>query len=307
MKAILTGDPLTWQLDSDSAVTIGVFDGVHLGHQAVMGEMVAEAKRSNLVPVALTFDPHPLEFINPEKAPKILTTTEQRAERLAECGVEIMGVLPFLEIRDLTPAAFAGEILSSRCRARTVTIGEDFRFGIGRSGTPTELATQGERLGFGVEVVKMVSHGAVISSTAIRRLVLTGRVEEATELLGRPHEIRGRVIHGDGRGKTIGYPTANLHIPERIAIPADGVYAVVCVIGGTEHPALVNIGVRPTFGFDTRTTEVHVLDLDKELYGEELGVRFIQRLRDEIRFDSIEELIAQLDADVEAGRRILGR
>ncbi len=306
---ILRGDPFSWDLgDARSAIAIGVFDGVHRGHQQVMRDMTAMAATRGLTPVALTFDPHPLEFLAPERAPELLTTVEQRAELLTACGVEILGVLPFLEIRDLDPRAFVVEILSLRLKAAAIAVGADFRFGRDRGGDPSLLARLGKTHGFTVDVVAMVGDGGadgVISSTRIRGLLAQGDVATAAVLLGRPFALVGPVIHGDARGHTIGFPTANLHIPDRMAIPADGVYAAWAGVGDGCHPAVVNIGVRPTFGVSQRTIEAHLLDFDGDIYGQMLTLHFVKRIRAERRFDSVESLRRQITKDRERADVIL--
>ena len=307
---ILRGDPFSWQVDAaGTAVAIGVFDGVHRGHQQVMAGLTEHAARAGLVPVALTFDPHPLEFLAPERAPDLLTTVEQRHALLSAVGVEIVGVLPFLEIRDLDPRAFVTEILVLRLRARTIAVGENFRFGRDRGGDPALLAALGEDHGFRVEVVEMVGDGGpdgVISSTRIRELLAAGEVATAATLLGRPFELVGPVIHGDARGQQIGFPTANFHIPDRMAVPANGVYAAWVTRGAERIPAVVNIGVRPTFGVSARTIEAHLLGFSGDLYGEMLAVGFVERIREERRFDGVEALVAQISSDRDSAARILG-
>ena len=284
---LLTGDPLGWVVAGDTSVTIGVFDGVHLGHRTVMTRMVEGARRRGLLPVALTFDPHPLEFIDPDHAPHLLTTVDERAELLGRCGVEIVGVLPFLQIRDMAPRVFVEEVLSVRLRAREVAVGENFRFGRDREGDTETLRTLGALHGFEVSIVDQ------------------GSVRHAAHLLGRPFSLTGPVIHGDARGRSIGFPTANLHVPERMAVPGHGVYAARVAFGTSEYGAVVNVGVRPTFGEDMPTVEAHLLDFDGDLYGEELTVRFLRRLREERRFAGITELTSQIARDVEAARAIL--
>lgn len=306
---ILRGDPFGWKIEAaGTAVAIGVFDGVHRGHQKVVKDLTAMAASRGLVPVALTFDPHPLEFVAPERAPDLLTTVEQRATLLADCGVEILGVLPFLEIRDLDPRAFVIEILSLRLKAAAVAVGENFRFGRDRGGDPPLLADLGETLGFTVDVVPMVGDAGpdgVISSTRIRAFLAAGEVGRAAVLLGRPFALAGPVIHGDARGRAIGFPTANLHIPDRMAVPADGVYATWVDVEGARHPAVVNIGVRPTFGESHRRIEAHLLDFEGDLYGTVLTVHFVERIRAERKFDGVEALTAQIAADRDEAARLL--
>lgn len=307
MTLLLTGDPLAWALGRPAAVAIGVFDGVHLGHRTVLAGLVRGARSRSLAPVALTFDPHPLEFLAPDRAPRLLTDIERRAELLGSCGMEVVGVLPFLQIRDLAPEAFAVEVLAGRLQARVVAVGADFRFGHDRTGDVDALRRLGDRLGFEVEAVELVGHhdGEIVSSSRIRALLGEGRVADAARLLGEPFQVRGPVVHGDGRGRGIGFPTANLHVPERMALPRDGVYAAWARLEGADHPSVVNIGVRPTFGQTHRVVEAHLLDLDLDLYGSLLSLGFVDRLRDERRFAGVDELVAQIARDVEAGRRLL--
>lgn len=274
----------------------------------MMRDLTDMAETRGLVPAALTFDPHPLEFLAPDRAPDLLTTVEQRAELLAECGVGILGVLPFLEIRDLDPRAFVTEILCLRLRVAAIAVGENFRFGRDRGGDPALLVELGVSHGFSVDVVEMVAdagpHG-VISSTRIRQLLAEGDVRTAAVMLGRPFILTGPVIHGDARGRTIGFPTANLHIPERMAVPADGVYAVWVQRGRDRLPAVVNIGIRPTFGVSSRTIEAHLLDFEGDLYGESIGLHFVERIREERRFDGIDALTRQIAADRDDAGKIL--
>lgn len=309
MTVILTSDPLGWSVDGPTAVAIGVFDGVHLGHRAVLTRLVERARASGLVAVALTFDPHPLEFLAPDRAPDVLTTVGDRAELMGECGIEVVGVLPFLQIRDLAPVTFAVEVLANRLRAAVVAVGEDFRFGRGRVGDVDLLRRLGRERGFEVEGVDLIGEweGRKVSSSLVRQLVTAGDVETAAELLGRHHGLVGTVIHGDARGRLIGFPTANIHIPERMAVPGNGVYAGRAEVDGSTWEAVINVGVRPTFAGADRTVEAHLLDFDRELYGRQLRVSFVTKLRDEQRFESVDALVAQIGRDVEAGRRRLAQ
>jgi riboflavin kinase/FMN adenylyltransferase len=305
---VLTGDPFTWEVQGRrSAVAIGVFDGVHLGHQHVLKTLTSRAGEIGGVAIALTFDPHPLEFVDPSRAPKLLTSIDERAAAMEACGVGIMGVLPFVQIRDLEPRLFAAEILSFRLNAAWVAVGDNFRFGHNRSGDPELLKAVGVELGFEVDVVSMVGDDAhdVVSSTRIRAELGHGRVSEVARLLGRRFNLTGPVVHGDARGRAIGFPTANLHIPDRMAVPADGVYAVFAEVGDRRYPAVVNVGVRPTFGVNARAVEVHLLDFSHDIYGEEVDVEFVERIRGEERFDSLDALIAQIGRDVDTARSLL--
>lgn len=305
---ILSGDPFAWNTrELPSTVAIGVFDGVHLGHQSVLRRLTEHAREISGAAVALTFDPHPLEFVDPRRAPKLLTTIEERARVMDSCGVDVMGVLPFVQIRDLEPQLFMTEILALRLRAAWIAVGENFRFGHDRAGDPSLLRESGRRLGFDVDILSMVGDDErdVISSTRIRAELAEGQVVAVQRLLGRRFSLQGPVVHGDARGRSIGYPTANLRIPERMALPGDGVYATFARFAGEIHPAVVNIGVRPTFGVSARTVEVHVLDFDRDIYGEEVRVDFVERIRAEQRFTSLDALIAQIGADAETARTLI--
>ncbi|MDX1689751.1 MAG: bifunctional riboflavin kinase/FAD synthetase [Acidimicrobiia bacterium] len=301
------GDPSGWDRDAGpSALTIGVFDGVHLGHRHVLSLLAAEASERGLGTAVMTFDPHPLTVVAPDAAPRLLTTVDQRLELLAAMGVDRTAVLPFSDrVRSLSPAAFVTEILRDALDARIVAVGEDFRFGRDRTGNVEFLREMGEGVGFETIVVSLVGDDSPVSSTRIRRLVADGDVAAATVLLGRHHEVRGEVVRGDGRGASIGVPTANLDLPDGVAVPARGVYAVRVGVDDEEHPGVANIGVRPTFGGEEETLEVHLLSGGRDLYGSGLAVRFVDRIRDERRFDGIEALVAQIGSDIGEARRIL--
>lgn len=309
MTTVLTGDPLGWRLDHPTSIAIGVFDGVHRGHQAVMAGLVEESTVRGLTPVALTFDPHPLHFLAPERAPQLLTSIPVRIGLLGALGVEVVGVLPFAQIRDLTPESFAHEILSQRLQASLVTVGSDFRFGLERRGDVAFLGEIGPGEGFEVDVVSPVTaaDGEIVSSSAIRELLETGDVARAGQLLGRAYALAGEVVRGDGRGRTIGFPTANLGLDPRLLVPRNGVYAARASWEGEGNPAVVNVGVRPTFGDNRHTVEGHLIDFEGDLYGKELNLEFVSRVRDERRFDSVEELSDQIGRDRETARSLLLR
>lgn len=305
---ILSGDPFGWDTRKHpSTVAIGVFDGVHVGHQSVLRRLTEHAREISGSAIALTFDPHPLEFVDPTRAPKLLTTIEERARVMDSCGVDVMGVLPFLQIRDLEPELFMTEILALRLRAAWIAVGENFRFGHDRAGDPGLLRESGRRLGFDVDVLSMVGGDErdVISSTRIRALLGDGQVVAAQRLLGRRFSLQGPVVHGDARGRNIGFPTANLRIPERMALPGDGVYAAFVTLDEEVHRGVVNIGVRPTFGVSARTVEVHLLDFDRDIYGAELRVDFVERIRAEQKFSSLDALTTQIGADVVIANTLL--
>jgi riboflavin kinase / FMN adenylyltransferase len=295
-----------------TAVTIGAYDGVHLGHRALLADLSRRASAARLTTVVVTFDRHPAYVVRPESAPKELTSLEQKLELLADAGIERTEVVPFDEARaDESAEDFVQEVLVDQLGARLVVVGEDFHFGHGRKGNVELLRRLGVEHGFEVVGVGLTGDGAeAVSSTRIRASIAAGEVEEAARLLGRHHEVRGPVVRGDGRGgPELGFPTANLAVPDDIALPADGVYAGhYRRPDGAVHRAAINVGRRPTFyqpGTAPVLVEAYLLGFDGELYGEPARVSFAHRLRDEQRFDSVEELVAQMRADVAATERVL--
>ena len=301
--------PGNWDVAGDgAAVALGVFDGVHVGHRHVLAMLARRAERLDVPPVVLTFDPHPLEVVAPEHAPALLTTLDHRIELFADAGVDLTAVLVFDEaVRDVSPTAFVADTLADDLGARLVVVGEDFRFGRDRTGHVGLLAELGQAHGFEIDVVPLVGGDRPWSSTRIRQMIAAGDVAAARAALGRPHEVWGIVVEGDRRGSGIGFPTANLETHPRAALPANGVYAVTVGHEAAEAmPGVANVGVRPTFGGDERpVVEAHVLGGDHDLYGDEIRVRFVDRIRDERRFDGIEALKTQIAHDVEAARKLL--
>lgn len=295
-----------------AAVTIGAYDGVHLGHRALLRDLCDRAEAAGLSSVVVTFDRHPAYVVRPESAPRQLTSLEQKLELLADCGVDRTVVVPFDEERaNETAEDFVKEVLVDQLSARLVVVGEDFHFGHGRKGNVALLRELGARWGFDVVGVGLTDEGSEpVSSTRIRGLLASGEVEEAARLLGRLHEVRGPVVRGDGRGgPELGFPTANLEIPHDIALPADGVYAgYFRRADGSVHQAAINVGRRPTFyepGTAPVLVEAYLLHFDDDLYGEASRVCFANRLRDEQRFESVEALIAQMHQDVAEAERML--
>jgi riboflavin kinase/FMN adenylyltransferase len=295
-----------------AAVTIGAFDGVHLGHQALL-RLVRERGRARGLSTALvTFDRHPALVVRPESAPKLLTTLEQKLELLGATGlVDEAVVLTFdEERRNESAEEFVKEVLVDCLGARLVVVGADFHFGRDRRGNVELLRRMGDDLGFEVVGLDLVSDGpAVYSSTLVRQRLAEGAVEQAAELLGRPHEVRGRVVEGDGRGRELlGFATANVAVAPETCLPAPGIYAgTFRGADGVERPAAISLGHRPTFyeGGAPLLLEAHVLDFDGDLYGQEAAVRFLARIRSEERFDSVPELVAAMHRDVDAVRRAL--
>ncbi len=282
------------------AVTIGVFDGFHVGHQALMHRL-AEAGRSHGLPtIAVTMDRHPLEVVAPERAPLLLSDDRERVERLAKAGPSGVLVLRFdEEFARLDARRFVREVLLGTVGAHYVVVGESFRFGRGREGTPELLREMADELGFHVTVVPpVVVDGEPVSSSLVRQTLAAGDVRRAARLLGSCYSVSGVTVHGDGRGQQIGFPTANLELSPRRLLPADGVYAVNGRFNGVLLRGAANVGVRPTVGSGPRCLEVHLVGFRGELYGRPLEVRFLERLRDEKRFSSLEELAAQIREDV---------
>ena len=298
-----------------AVVTIGAYDGVHLGHQAVLRLVRELADARGFEAALVTFDRHPAEVVRPESAPRLLTTLEQRLELLDATGdLDLCWVLTFDEARSKEAAEdFVREVLVDGIGARLVVVGADFHFGHRRGGNVPLLERMGAELGFevlglGLVAVEGDPTAVPYSSTRIRELLAKGDVAEAARLLGRPHEVRGVVERGDQRGaEHLGMPTANLTVPERICLPADGVYAGTFVAEDeVERPAAISVGTRPTFYEDGDVlVEAYVLGFDGDLYGQRVKVRFREWVRGQERFDSTEALVEQMNADVEATRRIL--
>ena len=296
-----------------SAVSIGAYDGVHVGHRAVLGELRRLADEVGAAATVVTFDRHPATVVRPTSAPKLLTDLDQKLEILDATGsVDVVVLVRFDWKRSQEePEDFVKEILVDGLRARTVIVGEDFHFGRNRRGSVRLLQEAGTRWAFDVVGLGLVDVPGVdgpVSSTAIRRLLAAGDVEKAATLLGRPHEVRGVVGSNDHRGHDLGFPTANVDVPPDISLPSIGIYAGWYVRpDGTPHQAAISLGVRPTFHPDDAPVvlEAYLLDFDGDLYGEAGRVRFVRRLRDEERFDSADALAAQVAADVVATREAL--
>jgi riboflavin kinase/FMN adenylyltransferase len=292
-----------------SVVTIGVFDGVHRGHQAIIGAAVDRAKAQAVPSVVLTFDPHPSEVVRPGSHPPVLTSPRYKAALVEELGADVLCVLEFTpEFSRLTPAEFAHVVLVEHLHASAVVVGANFRFGHKAAGDVAELARLGERFGFAAAGVPLVRDGdTTISSTYVRGCVDAGDVAAAARALGREHRVEGVVVRGDARGRTLGYPTANLRTPPHAAVPADGVYAAWLVRGGERLPAAVSVGTNPTFEGRERRVEAYVLDFDGDLYGAEVALDFVASLRaaDTMTFDSVDALVTQIARDVANTRELL--
>lgn len=291
-----------------SVLTVGTFDGVHLGHQAILRYLLERADRVGGVPTVVSFDPHPREVVTGEHVP-LLTTLDERGELLAEHGVERFVVLPFTrDLSNLSPEDYVEQVLIETIGLREIVIGYDHRFGKNRAGDRSTLERLGAEHGFSVDVIpEQLVQDQTVSSSAIRRLLGTGDVAGAARMLGRSYALTGTVVRGDQRGRTIGYPTANLRVHgERKLVPALGVYAVRVERGGERLAGMMNVGRRPTFETDGAVSvEVHLFDFDGDIYGDRLHVHFAERIRDEVRFDGVEELVARLREDEAESRTAL--
>ncbi|HTW13539.1 MAG TPA: bifunctional riboflavin kinase/FAD synthetase [Nocardioides sp.] len=293
-----------------TAVVVGNFDGVHLGHRQVLARARALADESGLTLVAVTFDPHPMAVLRPEHAPSTLTSIEVRAELLAEAGADAVLAVPFdLDVAGWEPDEFVQRVLVDALSAARVVVGANFRFGRKAAGDVATLQAAGERLGFVAEGIPLDGGPMVWSSTYVRTCLATGDVAGAAEALGRPYAVRGVVVHGDQRGRELGFPTANVPTDGLTAAPADGVYAgrLQRLDTGEIFPAAISVGTNPTFnGVRERRVESYVLDrTDLELYGVEVEVSFVDRLRGMVAFESVEKLVEQMDADVDRARVLL--
>jgi riboflavin kinase/FMN adenylyltransferase len=290
-----------------SAVTIGFFDGVHRGHQVVFRRTVEEAARLGVVSVAVTFDRHPREVFAPGTEPKLLTTLERKAELIADLGIEKLVVLEFTEEFSMwPPEEFVTRVLAEGLRTKHAVIGSNFTFGHKATGNLATLGDQGAGHGFTVEGVALLKlDGRPVSSSSIREALMAGDLGWPTTALGRRFVVDGMVVPGAGRGAGLGFPTANLEVPARILLPAEGVYAGKASVGGEGHVAAINIGTNPTFGAEPLHVEAYLLDFQGEIRGEPMSVEFWQRLREEVRFGSAEELARQIKEDVERTRALM--
>ena len=291
----------------NSWLTVGVFDGVHRGHQQIIKKLTAGAHGNDAPAVVLTFDPHPASVLGGREI-KCLTLPDERADLLAQFGVDVVITERFTRELSLVTAHDFMTRLKRSLGLRHLLIGYDFALGKGREGNATRLTEIGAEIGYNVEVISALSdESGVISSTEIRKLIEVGNVDEAATLLGRPYSLHGPVIHGDGRGRTIDVPTANIGYSPQKMIPAKGIYACRAYLNDKKYRAAINIGTNPTFTPDKETlnVEAHLLDFHREIYGEDIRLEFVARLRDELKFDSVETLLEQIWKDIEDTKRIL--
>lgn len=289
--------------------TIGNFDGHHLGHHALLKQVVETARRAHGTAVVLTFDPHPVKILAPHVDLRFLTSGEEKRARFEQAGIDEVVSLEFTQaFASFSPEMFAEQVLSKGLGLKEIFVGQHFAFGHKRMGQIGELTALGKRFGFVVHSVPPVMiEGGVVSSTRIRRLIISGQVDQAAVLLGRHYALSGIVSPGEGRGRTLGCPTANLWLPPDRVVPADGIYASVAVLDKERHDSVAYIGTRPTFDGGERGVEVSILDGIHELYGRTLTVEFIDRIRGDAQFDSGEALSRQITADVDSARGILRR
>jgi riboflavin kinase/FMN adenylyltransferase len=289
-------------------LTLGNFDGVHLGHRAIVQRAVSEARAVGGQVVVLTFHPHPVAVLAPERSPPLLQSLRDRLAFLRDLGADVTVVQRFTpRFAALEPEAFVRDFLGTHLELLHVVVGYNVSFGRGRAGSVETLHALGPQLGFAVDAVGPVTVGEEqVSSTALRRMIAAGDVRSAQALLGRRFTLRGRVVRGEQRGRILGFPTANLHQRRDLLLPADGVYAVCARLDGRTYPAVLNIGVRPTFGTLQRTVEAHLLDFDQPLYGRWLVLELVDRLRGEQRFAGPEALRQAIAADVTRAREVLG-
>jgi riboflavin kinase/FMN adenylyltransferase len=293
-----------------AVITIGNFDGVHLGHQALFHEVIEMADTIDGTAVAMTFEPHPIRVITHNGHPPLITLVEQKTELIEKAGIDVLICVPFtMEFAAVSARTFVEDILVKRIGMKAIIVGQDYTFGHKREGNVDLLRQYADELGFELVVADWIQPSRAnndrISSTAIRKLVMDGRMDKAGKMLGRNYQIRGPVAHGRDRGgKLLGIPTANINLHDELC-PKVGVYAVIVKYNGKRYPGVANIGYSPTFDDHVFTVEAHILDFKKDIYGQKIMVNFVQRLRDEKKFSGIPELIEQIDRDIADAREIL--
>jgi riboflavin kinase/FMN adenylyltransferase len=288
-------------------VTIGNFDGVHLGHQFLFKTLITEARRENRKTVVITFDPHPKKILHPDRRPfYLITTLDEKIRLIEKQGIDALMIIPFtLEFSETTADEFVHEILWSTLHIRKIFVGHDYTFGKDKAGNESLLAKLGDKLGFEVSIINAFKvNNGIISSTRLRYAILEGNVKKAMAILGRPYNLGGIVIEGSRRGGTLGFPTANIK-PVKVLIPANGVYAAIIHMEGSRYQGVLNIGHNPTFSDEKLSIEVHILDFNDNIYGKNLDILFIDRIRDEKKFEGPEKLVEQIKRDTDQARIIL--
>jgi riboflavin kinase / FMN adenylyltransferase len=291
---------------TNTVLTLGNFDGLHLGHQELIKMVMKRARKTGAVSMVVTFRPHPLKILAPEKCPPLISIYEEKIALFEKLGLDVLVKIPFtLDFASMSPEDFTKKILCDLLGAKEIFVGYNYRFGKGRTGNVRTLKRLGKQCGFVVREVEQVSFdGEVISSTKIRKLLAEGSVEHAARLLGRDYAVTGIVVKGDGRGKGLGFPTANI-APKHSIIPANGVYAVRFFVREKFYDGIANIGLRPTFDENRLTIEVHVLDFNEDIYGEEISLYFVGRIREERKFKGPDDLVRQIASDILTAREML--
>jgi len=291
----------------ETVVTIGVFDGVHQGHRHLLRQVV-EAAGDQYLPTVVTFSNRPITVLRPGTEPSYLTTLDQRVELIKQQGIELVVCLEFnLEMAEVTAADFA-KLLSESLNMKGLILGPDSALGKGRQGDLAFMKEQGEQLGFWAKTVETLEiEGQPVKSRRIREAVASGNITICPELLGRNHDLSGVVVVGDQRGRTLGFPTANIEVDSQLLLPGDGIYATWAIIDGKRHQSATSIGIRPTFGLTQRLVEVFIMDFSGDIYGKTVGVEFIKKVRDQEKFDGLDELIKQINQDVDDCRQVLDR
>ena len=304
---IIRGTKNISDLISYPVVAIGNFDGVHVGHQILFRKTAQLAKENGGTAIAFTFEPHPLKVLAPDKVPPLLTTFRKKMELIEECGIDLVVCADFTrQFSDQHPREFAQNILAQCIGVKEVVVGFDYAFGRGREGTVRYLKQMGEEYGFRTHIIDPIKlNGHLVSSSYVRELVEDGKMEVAGEFLGRYYSIPGPVIEGYKTGQKIGFPTANLDT-SRVQIPGIGVYAVSIKHQGAKYNGVVNVGFNPTFNRDTLSVEAHIFDFEGKIYGQEIEVIFIRRIRSEVKFKSADQLVEQIKKDIHAAKIILG-
>jgi riboflavin kinase/FMN adenylyltransferase len=288
------------RLQKGSIVAVGAFDGIHWGHRLILEEMNRITRKETMTGLVVTFNPHPREVIDPEGPPFLITTFEEKVKILADLGIDALAVISFDEVSSLSPWEFVHRYIAEGAHAKGVLSGYNHTFGKGGVGNVSALKAFGEQLGYRLWVIPPLSIGGeIVSSTRVRETITGGNMEMCGRLLGRKYSLKGTVVKGEGKGKSLGFPTANLRVEKRKLFPKDGVYAVMVDVEGRSLSGVMNIGFRPTFGGDFRTAEVHIIDFSGNLYGSEIEVEFMFRLRDEIPFHDSYTLKLQMEEDKE--------
>jgi riboflavin kinase/FMN adenylyltransferase len=295
-------------VEQDTMLTVGVFDGVHLGHRSLLNELSAKASTRNLASGVVTFKRHPLETLATDSKITYLTSLAERLNLIKSEGINIIVPLTFdTDLANLSAKQFV-DLLKEHLRMKGLFIGPDFTLGKGKEGTPTLLSELGKKLGFTVDIASpLKSDQLMVSSTAIRQALADGDMETATRLLGRHFSLNGPVVHGDSRGRLIDYPTANLNVAADRALPPDGVYTTLAIVDNKTYNAVTNVGLRPTFAKQYRTVEVFLLNFHDDLYGKDITIELVERIRPEIKFASTSELTHQIEKDVNHAKTTLSR